>query len=114
MLLNFGGLLLKRERNSRKEVFPMANKRRFVLGLWMFNKTLALSVLGLLSVDLAVSRQAGGQQQVTIEAIQNAYAKHDINVRNSLPAYSGPPLLLDLFQKSLQDGLCDPQQHTAW
>lgn len=92
----------------------MSNKRRFVLALWMFNKTLALSVLGLLTADLAVSQQAGGQQEVTKQAIQNAYAKHDINVQNALPAYSGPPLLLDLFQKSLDDGMCDPQQHTEW
>ncbi|HEX7363488.1 MAG TPA: hypothetical protein VF283_23600 [Bryobacteraceae bacterium] len=60
-----------------------------------------------------------GQQDLTAtksreKLIQEAYAKHDIKIRHLLPPYSGPPLLLDLFQRRLEDGTCDPDQHVAW
>lgn len=91
----------------------MANRRGFV-SMWTLDRLFALSVLGLLGADLAMNGQPDSQQQITKQAIQDAYAKHDIRVRNSLPAYSGPPLLLDLFHKSLEDGTCDPHQHIKW
>lgn len=92
----------------------MANKRRSVSTVWTLNKVLAFSALSLLTIDLAMSQQSGDQQEITKQAIQDAYAKHDTMVRNSLPAYSGSPLLLDLFHKSLEDGTCDPRQHIEW
>src|SRR6185437_14615518 len=114
MLLNSGSLLPKHKENPRRQVFPMANKRSSNSSMWTLNRLLALSVLGLLGAGLAMSQQAGDRQEITEQAIQDAYAKHDIRVRKSLPSYSGPPLLLDLFQKSLEDGTCDPQQHIEW
>lgn len=82
--------------------------------MWTLDRLFALSVLGLLGADLAMSGQSASQHQITKQALQDAYAKHDIRVRNSLPAYSGPPFLVDLFHKPLEDGTCDPHQHIEW
>lgn len=92
----------------------MASDCIFVSNMRSLSKLLAFSALGVLSAGLAISQQAANQQEATNHAIQEAYEKHDAKVRGLLPPYSGPPLVLDVYQKSLQDGLCDPQQHTAW
>ncbi|MGH9653282.1 MAG: hypothetical protein ACRD6B_07430 [Bryobacteraceae bacterium] len=71
-------------------------------------------MLGLALTNVGSSQQEPGAKKAQEALIQEAYAKHNANVRQLLPKYSGPPLLLDLSHRRIEDGMCDPEQHAAW
>ncbi|MGH9655966.1 MAG: hypothetical protein ACRD6B_21185, partial [Bryobacteraceae bacterium] len=64
--------------------------------------------------ELSFGQQRPDSQPTREDLIQKAYAKHSKKIRHLLPPYSGPPLLLKMFQRRIGDGMCDPEQHTAW
>jgi hypothetical protein len=73
---------------------------------------LPLPLLGLVFAGVCVSQQPAGRD-LREQQLEDAYAKHDAKIRQLLPPYSGPPLLLDLSH-GRDDGVCDPEQHAAW
>lgn len=72
-----------------------------------------LLTMGLLVFISSQAQQPSGERDLS-KQLKDGYGKHDINVRQSLPPYSGPPFLLDLSHRRLEDGMCDPEQHVAW
>lgn len=70
---------------------------------------------GVITTSRALLAQAPTGDKLWNRLIQDAYAKHDQNLRKTLPQYSGLPPVLDLTGRQLQDGVCDiEQQHSKW
>ncbi|MGH9439545.1 MAG: hypothetical protein ACRD22_17105 [Terriglobia bacterium] len=82
--------------------------------VFRFGPPIAAAVLAVVVASLGVGQQTLGTQQSREKLIQEAYAKHGVKIRHLLPPYSGPPSLLDLYQRRLEDGMCNPEQHVRW
>ncbi|HEX7359447.1 MAG TPA: hypothetical protein VF283_03045 [Bryobacteraceae bacterium] len=82
--------------------------------LYRSGRLVAASVLAIALTNVGFSQQESAVQGSREKLIQEAYAKHDVKIRHLLPPYSGPPLLLDLYQRRLKDGMCNPEQHVTW
>jgi hypothetical protein len=78
------------------------------------SRALLICLLAVLPAALAQNQQKTSTADNRDQLIQEQYAKHDAKIRNLLPPYSAMPLVLDLFHKSVEDGMCDPERHLQW
>lgn len=95
-------------------LFYRAGKRVSVRKLSRFTRATAAWVLGFALTNIGLGQQDLSAKKSREKLIHEAYAKHDDNVRQLLPKYSGPPLVLDLSNRRIEEGMCDPEQHAAW
>ena len=77
-------------------------------------KLLKTPMIGLIAATLGLSQRQPAPEDHLKKQLQEAYAKHDAKIRQILPPYAGPPLLLDISHMPLEDGMCDPDRHSAW
>ncbi len=75
---------------------------------------ITFGIAALFVSSIGLSQQPAPTRDAWNQQVQEQYAKHDVRIRHLLPPYSGMPVVLDLFHKHLEDGMCDPEQHTAW
>ena len=75
---------------------------------------ITFGIAALFIPSICLSQQPPATGEAWNRQVQEQYSKHDVKIRHTLPPYSGMPLVLDLFHKHLEDGMCDPEQHVAW